>query len=78
MSANINKNILQAKTNTDIVSIVSKYVLLNESRNILKGNCPFHQDSGNSLMVSPIKNIFKCFGCGKEGGPYEFITLIES
>jgi DNA primase len=28
-------------------------------------------------MVSPDKNIFKCFGCGKEGGPVEFLMDIE-
>lgn len=28
-------------------------------------------------MISPEKNIFKCFGCGKEGGPIEFVMDIE-
>ncbi|MHB8206284.1 CHC2 zinc finger domain-containing protein [Mucilaginibacter sp.] len=60
------------------IDIVSKYVSLNESRNILKGNCPFHRDSTNSFMISPAKNIFKCFGCGQEGGVIEFIMLIEN
>lgn len=60
------------------IDIVSKYVSLNESRNIFKGNCPFHQDSTNSFMISPAKKIFKCFGCGQEGGVIEFIMLIEN
>jgi DNA primase len=30
----------------------------------------------NSFMVSPVKNIFKCFGCGMEGGPIEFLMAI--
>jgi hypothetical protein len=34
----------------------------------LKGNGPFHTDQSESFMVSPEKDRFKCFGCGKEGG----------
>jgi len=65
-------------TNADLVKIVSGYIALQESRNVLKGNCPFHADTSASFMVSPAKNIFKCFGCGKEGGPAEFMLLIGS
>jgi DNA primase len=61
----------------DLVRIVSKYVLLEESRRNLKGRCPFHKDQATSLMVSPEKNIFQCFGCGKGGGPVEFVMAIE-
>ena len=32
----------------------------------------------HSFMISPAKNIFKCFGCGKEGGPVEFIMAIQN
>lgn len=59
----------------DLVRIVSKYVLLEESRRNLKGRCPFHKDQATSLMVSPEKNIFQCFGCGKGGGPVEFVKI---
>jgi DNA primase len=62
----------------NLVTIVSKYVLLEESRRNLKGRCPFHKDLTTSLMVSPDKNIFKCFGCGMDGGPVEFVMLIEN
>lgn len=62
----------------NLVAIVSKYVLLQNSRKNLKGRCPFHKDHATSLMVSEKKNIFKCFGCGKEGGPVEFMMLIEN
>lgn len=61
----------------DLVQIISRYITLQEGRKILKGNCPFHADSANSFMVNPEKNIFKCFGCGKEGGPIEFVMGIE-
>lgn len=62
----------------DLVQIISKYILLQESRKNLKGRCPFHKDLATSLMVSPDKNIFQCFGCGKGGGPVEFVMAIEN
>jgi DNA primase len=61
----------------DLLKIASKYILLVESRRNLKGRCPFHADQGTSFMLSPEKNIFKCFGCGKDGGPIEFIMYME-
>jgi DNA primase len=66
-----------SRTGADLVSIASKYILLVESRKNLKGRCPFHADQGTSFMLSPEKNIFKCFGCGKDGGPIEFIMYME-
>jgi DNA primase len=61
-----------------IVSVVSTYITLEPSRKLLKGNCPFHKDNMNSFMVSPEKNSFKCFSCGVEGGPNEFLTIISN
>ena len=57
---------------TELVSLISKHVKLQESRKILKGNCPFHDDRAESFMVYPAKDFFKCFGCGLEGGTHEF------
>ncbi|MCD8742200.1 CHC2 zinc finger domain-containing protein [Mucilaginibacter roseus] len=65
------------QTKAPIVNIVSAYLPLQDSRKALKGRCPFHPDSGASLMVSQDKNTFKCFGCGKEGGPIEFLMAVE-
>jgi DNA primase len=72
-----NNNATPIPQEAGFIDIISKYLSLNESRNILKGNCPFHQDSMNSFMISPTKNIFKCFGGGQQGGVIEFIMLIE-
>jgi DNA primase len=62
----------------DLVRIVSKLVLLRDSRKVLRGNCPFHPDQSASFMVYPARNIFKCFGCGREGGPKEFLLAMEN
>ncbi|WP_426671966.1 CHC2 zinc finger domain-containing protein [Mucilaginibacter sp. McL0603] len=76
MSQEQNIQTIQSKAN--LVKIVSAYLPLTKSRLAMKGNCPFHPDSAHSFMVSPAKNIFKCFGCGKEGGPVEFIMAIQN
>ncbi|MBE9583387.1 hypothetical protein IM792_02915 [Mucilaginibacter sp. JRF] len=70
--------IAQIESKIDLAVLVSKYLPLQESRRALKGSCPFHEDSGLSLMVLPDKNAFKCFGCGKEGGPIAFLSMIEN
>jgi len=61
----------------DLAQIISMYFPLQEGRKALKGTCPFHADPSASLMVLRDKNIFKCFGCGKEGGPIEFVMEME-
>ena len=57
----------------NIVDVVSDFVTLKRSGANLKGLCPFHDDRTPSFMVSPAKNICKCFACGVGG---EFLTYI--
>ena len=43
-----------------------------------KGHCPFHEDNKTpSLSVTPGKNLWKCFGCGKGGDIFEFVQLFD-
>lgn len=63
--------------NADLVSLIGQYLQLSPGRKAHKGTCPFHDDGGQSLMVSSEKNIFKCFGCGAEGGPVEFMMALK-
>ena len=37
------------------------------------GRCPFHEDDTASLVVSPGKNLWHCFGCGAAGGPIDWV-----
>ena len=62
---------------TDIVDIVGKYVPLKKAGSNFSGCCPFHNEKTPSFMVSPTKQIFKCFGCGKGGNVLTFIQEIE-
>jgi DNA primase len=61
----------------DLIKIVSGYLPLEPGQKAFKSNCPFHYDQNKSLMISPAKNIFRCFGCGKDGGPVEFLMAME-
>jgi len=39
----------------------------------LAGRCPFHDDDTASLIVTPTKNLWHCFGCGVDGGPIDWV-----
>lgn len=41
------------------------------------GKCPFHADSEASLIVTPAKNLWHCFGCGEGGGPIDWVMKIQ-
>ncbi len=64
---------------SDIVDVVSSYVRLSrKSGSNLFGLCPFHSEKTPSFSVSPDKQIYHCFGCGKGGGVIGFIMEIEN
>jgi len=60
-----------------IEEVVSDFLNL-KKRGVNKiGLCPFHNEKTPSFTVSPSKNIFKCFGCGKAGSPVKFLMEHE-
>ena len=62
----------------DIAEVVSEYVKLGKRSGAnLFGLCPFHNEKTPSFSVSPDKQIYHCFGCGKGGGVISFIMEIE-
>lgn len=63
----------------DIVDVVSSYVHLSKrSGSNLFGLCPFHSEKTPSFSVSPDKQIYHCFGCGRGGGVINFIMEAEN
>ena len=60
-----------------IVDVVSEFVSLKRRGVNYIGCCPFHNERTPSFVVSPAKNIFKCFGCGKAGNSVNFIMEHE-
>jgi len=65
------------KTHLDIVDIVSQFVELKKSGANFKACCPFHQEDTPSMVVSPAKQIFHCFGCGVGGDAIKFVMDYE-
>ncbi|MCS6934704.1 MAG: DNA primase [Chitinophagales bacterium] len=56
-----------------VEDIVGEFVTLKKRGANLVGLCPFHNEKTPSFYVSPAKNIYKCFGCSKAGGPVQFL-----
>lgn len=69
--------IQRVKDATDIVAIVGEHVKLKKAGASYKGLCPFHNEKTPSFMVSPGRNSFHCFGCGKGGNAITFIMEVE-
>ena len=67
----------KVKQQADIVRVVGEYVRLKKTGKDFSGLCPFHQEKTPSFTVSPIKQIFYCFGCGKGGDVYNFVMEME-
>ena len=62
---------------TNIVDVVSEFVTLRKAGVNYKGLCPFHDDTTPSFMVSPSKQICKCFACGEGGTAINFLMKHE-
>lgn len=61
-----------------VQDLIEEYVSLKRRGVNLIGLCPFHDEKTPSFTVSPAKNIYKCFGCGKGGGPVQFLMEHDS
>ena len=62
----------------DIVDIVSNYIQLKQVGRNYTALCPFHPEKTPSFVVSPEKQIFKCFGCGVGGNAITFVEKYEN
>ena len=57
----------------NVYDIISDYLPLKRSGSNYLTLCPFHSEKTPSFVVSPTKNIWKCFGCGKAGDSIKFL-----
>lgn len=61
----------------DILDVVGEFVKLKKRGANYLGLCPFHNEKTPSFTVSPSKEIYKCFGCGKSGNTISFVMEHE-
>ncbi len=69
--------IQQIQSRIDIIDIVGSFVKLKKRGANYMGLCPFHNEKSPSFTVSPAKEIYKCFGCGKSGNSIGFLMELE-
>lgn len=71
-------NSIKERINSNIADVVAHYITdLKQHGSTLKACCPFHNEKTPSFTVTPAKNMFKCFGCGKGGDAISFIMEHE-
>src|SRR5487761_2638065 len=69
--------IQQIVSRIDIIEIVSSFIKLKKRGTNYIGLCPFHNEKTPSFTVSPSKEIYKCFGCGRSGNTISFLMEHE-
>ena len=69
--------IQQILSRIDIIEIVGGFVKLKKRGANYLGLCPFHNEKSPSFTVSPAKEIYKCFGCGRSGNSIGFLMEHE-
>jgi DNA primase len=71
------ETIQQIQNRIDIIEIIGGFVKLKKRGANYLGLCPFHNEKTPSFTVSPSKEIYKCFGCGRSGNTISFIMEHE-
>ena len=71
------QTIQQILSRIDVIEIVGGFVKLKKRGTNYLGLCPFHNEKSPSFTVSPAKEIYKCFGCGRSGNTISFLMEHE-
>ncbi|CAN5347908.1 DNA primase [soil metagenome] len=66
------------RQSTDILEVINDFVSLKKRGSNYIACCPFHNEKTPSFNVNPVRQIYKCFGCGKAGDAVRFVMDIEN
>ena len=67
----------RVRDSINIVDLVSRYLALKKTGANYKALCPFHKEKTPSFVVSPDRQTFHCFGCGKGGTVFHFLMEMD-
>ena len=68
----------EIKSKLDIVEFIQESVPLKKAGQSFKGLCPFHGEKTPSFIVTPARESWHCFGCGKGGDIFSFVMERDS
>ncbi|MCK8492461.1 DNA primase [Spirosoma sp. RP8] len=66
------------RQSADILEVINDFVSLKKRGSNYIACCPFHNEKTPSFNVNPVRQIYKCFGCGKAGDAVKFVMDIEN